>query len=125
MNLFDIDTNATGRAILKDKNILGTEPKNYDSRNEIFVLFKDFSGKAAAVVVPRANGDSQPCYFGDLEYFATVHAAELVGLPLFWMDNGRPAWPAHTINLNNEDERKQYNAFFAEYKRIINKYRNK
>lgn len=123
MTIYDIDTNQAGREFLKDKKILGVETKQ-DSRRELYVAFMAYNGKPYFCVVPQSDGTTSPCYFGDLEYFATVHACDVAGIMCHWKDNGRPAWPKWFIDFDDPQDSAQWDVFIKTYKNTINKYNN-
>jgi len=96
--IHDVSTNKFGREYLAslDAEFIGVDasPSN-ESRNEKSVIIKWPDGKIGVVVVP--NGDSINkgcCVFGDLKYFATLYALEKANIPVKWLPNGNPLWPA-------------------------------
>lgn len=117
MTIQDIKTNTNGYRFIKGLNLLGIERKN-DNRNEMFIIYKTLKGLAVAVI-PCTDGDTQPCYFGGLEYFATVMGCDAAGIKARYNNEGLIVWPVWYSSPE------QWNVFINKYNAIINKYTKK
>lgn len=116
----EVKTNKKGIAFLSNFSfeILGVEitPSNEFRKEQTIIGI--LNGKKIAVIVPQEDGDTEPCIFGNLEYFAAHYAADETGIKLRYNNFGFPIHPIWYTNNGN-----QMHSFLKIYQQTVEKYK--
>ena len=118
-------TNDFGKKFLNDwfkkYDIIGVEEDTDNLRKEFFIIYKypqnttNGFGIAVAVLPQKDSINDGCCFFGDLDYFARIHACNKVGLKILWMPNGTPMWPVWYADKEN----------FLKFKKVYDELKGK
>lgn len=120
MNKIDknsISTNAAGRKFLNtyfDRYEIINMEISSRSRKEYAIIYTYiYKGvqRYSVAIIPMIDGDTNPCFYGSLEHYAKIKAAERSGITL--IGNAHPKW---YTDLESE----QYKKFVEIYNNIIN-----
>jgi len=98
--------------------ILGVEITASNEYRKEQTIIGTIGGRKIAVIVPQEDGDTEPCIFGNLEYFAAHYAADETGIKLNYNNFGFPIHPIWYTNNGN-----QMHSFLKIYQQIIEKYK--